>query len=188
MGNRVSAVVIIVLLAVAGYFAVQNVQLKKKLAEQENPLNHIIAPAIPETRPANPEGASPFEKPNVDPVADQFKSQPDVDTMPVAEIKFDKMVYDFGRITEGDVVKTQFKFTNTSKVVLLISHAQPSCGCTVPTTPKDPVKPGESNVIDVVFNSIGKRGETIKTIAITANTKPRETTIAIKATVIPKDR
>ena len=97
-------------------------------------------------------------------------------------------MHDFGRINEGDVVKTQFKFTNAGKVVLLISHAQASCGCTVPTTPKDPIRPGESGVIDVEFNSIGKRGETSKTVTIQANTKPMETVIMIKATVIPRDK
>jgi hypothetical protein len=188
MNNKVSAAIIVVLLAIAGYFLMQNIQLKKKIHEQDNASNPNIAPAVPETRPANPEGVSPFDKPNIDPAASQFKSQPSVDTMPVTVMKFDKMVYDFGRINEGDIVKTQFKFTNAGKVVLLISHAQASCGCTVPTTPKDPIKPGESNVIDVVFNSVGKRGETIKTITLQANTEPRETVLSIKATVIPKDK
>jgi len=189
MNNKLGAVIIAILLAVSGYFFVWNLQLKKQLREEENKSDiNRIAPVVPETRPANPEGVSPFDKPNIDPVADEFKQQPDIDTIPVTTMKFDRMVYDFGRINEGDIIKTRFKFTNAGKVVLLISHAQASCGCTVPTTPKDPVKPGESNVIDVEFNSVGKKGETMKTVTITANTKPRETVLTIKATVIPKDR
>jgi Protein of unknown function (DUF1573) len=187
MNNKISGAIIVILIGVAAWFAVQNMQLKKKIEQQDNNNASNIAPTVSETRPANPEGASPFDKPNVDPMASRFKSQPDIDTMPTTVLKFEKMQYDFGRITEGDIVQTQFKFTNAGKVVLLITHAQPSCGCTVPTTPKDPVKPGESNVIDVVFNSAGKRGETIKTITVEANTQPRQTVISIKATVIPKD-
>jgi len=188
MNNKVSAAIIVVLVGVAAWFAIQNMQLKKKIQEQDNNSTPNIAPPVQETRPANPEGVSPFDKPNIDPVASEFKSQPDIDTMPATVMKFDKMQYDFGRINEGDVVHTQFKFTNAGKTVLLITHAQASCGCTVPTTPKDPIKPGESNVIDVVFNSLGKRGETIKTVTVEANTQPRQTVLSIKATIIPKDK
>jgi len=188
MNTKVSAAIIVVLLGVAAWFAMQNMQLKKKIQEQDNASMTQIAPAVPETRPANPDGVSPFDKPNIDPVASQFKSQPSIDSLPITTMKFEKMDYDFGRINEGDIVKTKFKFTNAGKVVLLITHAQASCGCTVPTTPKDPIRPGESNVIDVVFNSIGKRGETIKTITVEANTEPRQTVLTIRATVIPKDK
>lgn len=187
MNSKVSAAVIVILLAVLGYFILQNSHLKKQLRDVEDTTTNT-APQTPETRPANPEGVSPFDKPNNDPEASNFKPQPDIDTFPATVMKFDRMMYDFGRINEGDIVKTQFKFTNAGNVVLLITHAQASCGCTVPTTPKDPIKPGESNVIDVQFNSIGKRGATSKTITIQANTKPRETVLVIKATVIPKDK
>ena len=193
MNNKLSAGIIVFLLAVTAYFVVQNMQLKKHLVEQENASEMSrIAPKEPETRPANPDGVSPFEKPNIDPAASQFKSpslvEPNLDTLPLTVLKFDHMIYDFGRINEGDRVKTQFKFTNAGAKVLLITHAQASCGCTVPTTPKDPIKPGESNVIDVEFNSVGKKGETSKTVTIEANTKPRQTVLTIKATVIPRDK
>jgi hypothetical protein len=188
MNNRLSIVIIAVLLAVAAYFAIQNMRLKKQLNEQGN-VNEMarIAPKEPETRPANPEGVSPFDKPNIDPQASEFKPEPILDTMPTTVLKFETMMHDFGRITEGSIVKTKFKFTNAGTRVLLITHAQASCGCTVPTTPKEPVKAGESGVIDVEFNSVGKRGETTKTITIQANTKPMETVLVIKATVVPRD-
>ena len=188
MNNKVSAGVIVVLLGLSGFLLFQNQQLKKKLQDQENTATGNTTSTLPETNPANPDGVSPFEKPNVDPIANEFKSQPKPDSLPITVMKFDKKIYDFGRISEGDIVKTQFKFTNAGKVVLLITHAQASCGCTVPTTPKDPIKPGESNVINVEFNSVGKKGETMKTITVEANTEPRQTVLVIKATVIPKDK
>ena len=189
MSNKLSAAIIVVLLAVSAYFVVQNIQLKRHLKEAESTTDlSKLAPKEPETRPANPEGVSPFDKPNIYPVAEEFKPIPEIDTFPVTVMKFEKMVYDFGRINEGDIVKTQFRFTNAGKVVLLISHARASCGCTVPTTPKDPIKPGESNVINVEFNSIGKKGETTKTVTLQANTRPMETVLTIKATVIPRDK
>ena len=53
-----------------------------------------------------------------------------------AVIKFDKTVHNFGTVNEGDIVETKFILTNTGKTDLVISNAQPSCGCTVPVWPR----------------------------------------------------
>ena len=46
-------------------------------------------------------------------------------------------------VSEGEIVKTTFKFTNTSENDLYIVDAIGSCGCTVPKYPKNvPIKPG----------------------------------------------
>ena len=189
MNNRLSAVIIVVLLAVTAYFVVQNIQLRHHLNNAVNTDDlHSIPPVEPETKPANPEGTSPFDKPNVDPLASQFKPVPNLDTVPTTVMKFETQGVDFGRIKEGDVVEAQFKFVNAGSRVLLITHAQPSCGCTIPTTPREPVKPGDSSVISVVFHSEGKKGQVMKTVTLSANTKPRETVLTIRATVIPHEQ
>ena len=87
-----------------------------------------------------------------------------------ATMVFDTTIHDFGTIMQGDKVKCQFKFTNTSKNDLLIVKGYGSCGCTVPSYPKAPVKPGESAVIDVQFNSTHKSGKQHKKIVLEANT------------------
>lgn len=77
--------------------------------------------------------------------------------------------YDFGDINQGDKVSYTFEFKNTGNAPLIISNARASCGCTVPQWPKEPVAPGETSKIDVVFNSAGKRGRQTKSITITTN-------------------
>lgn len=94
-------------------------------------------------------------------------------------IKFEKSEYNFGVVTEGDTVKYDFKFTNVGKKELLIANAAASCGCTVPSFPKEAIKPGESGVIKVMFNSKGKEGAIDKTVTITANTQPQQTMVKI---------
>lgn len=89
-------------------------------------------------------------------------------------IAFEEMVHNFGNITEGEKVEYDFKFTNTGDRDLLITDATSSCGCTVPDWPKEPVKPGQSSYMKVVFNSAGKEGYTEKEIIIRANTKPEQ--------------
>ena len=50
-----------------------------------------------------------------------------------AQIKFDKMTYDFGTFSESTPVqKCTFTFTNVGDEPLIINQAMASCGCTVP--------------------------------------------------------
>ena len=91
-----------------------------------------------------------------------------------AAISFDQMAHNFGDIKQGEVVEYAFKFTNTGDKDLLITDAHSTCGCTVPDWPKEPIKPGKSSYMKVVFNSAGKEGYTEKEITITANTNPAE--------------
>ena len=95
-----------------------------------------------------------------------------VDTANAPVFKFEKEVYDFGKITDGDVVTYDFKFKNVGNSPLIINSATASCGCTVPEYPKEPVAPGAEGVIRVVFNSAGKPGMQNKIVSITANTIP----------------
>ena len=101
-------------------------------------------------------------------------------------IKFEKSVHDFGTVTDGDTVKHSFKFTNIGKKDLLIANAAASCGCTVPSFPKEAIKPGESGEINVVFNSTNRAGAVDKVVTITANTEPQQTQVKIVGKVEKK--
>ncbi len=107
------------------------------------------------------------------------------DAMP--KLKFEEDAFDFGDISQGEKVKHAFKFKNTGNANLIISSAIGSCGCTVPSYPKEPIAPGESGEVMVEFNSAGKQGAQHKRVNIVANTNPNKTIIAIMANVmVPK--
>jgi len=111
--------------------------------------------------------------------------EPTKDNAPFFE--FEEEVKDFGKITQGESVRTIFKFRNVGKSNLIISSAQGSCGCTVPSFPKEPIKPKEYGEIEVVFNSEGKSGLQNKTVTLVANTIPNTKVIALKGEVlVPK--
>ncbi len=102
-------------------------------------------------------------------------------------MKFEKETHDFGKIKQGDKVAYDFKFTNTGKSPLIISNAVASCGCTIPTWPHTPIKPGEGAVIKVIFNSATKVGLQDKQITITANTNPAQNLVHLIGEVqLPK--
>lgn len=103
------------------------------------------------------------------------------DLIPV--IKWDKTEHDFGTINQGDKVETVFKLTNVGKGDLVITNARSSCGCTIPTWPKEAVKPGETADIKVVFNSRGKRNNVTKVVTLTTNTEKGNETVRIKTFV-----
>lgn len=102
-------------------------------------------------------------------------------------MQFESEVFDFGTISQGEKVFHTYKFTNTGKDDLIITSASSSCGCTVPQWPKEPIKPGETAEIEVVFDSNGKRGQINKKVHIVANTNPSTNVIAINGQVIAPD-
>ena len=100
-----------------------------------------------------------------------------------AEIKFDKELHDFGTIPFGGNGTYEFKFKNTGKEPLIISNAQGSCGCTVPTYPQNvPIKPGEVQIIKVTYDT-KRPGNFTKTVTIHSNAKTPEKVITIKGVV-----
>lgn len=109
---------------------------------------------------------------------------PDNQNTPLTQISFKTITYDFGTIHEGDQVRTSFTFTNTGKNDLLISSCTGSCGCTVPTWPKEAIRPGQSGKIEVVFNSAGKEGAQKKSVTVIANTDPPASFLDINANVL----
>lgn len=88
------------------------------------------------------------------------------------KFEFDKEIFDFGVIQEGETVQTTFKFKNTGKTPLIITDASATCGCTVPEYPKTPIKPGEEGEISVKFNSQGRLGMQDKIVTIKSNANP----------------
>ena len=88
-----------------------------------------------------------------------------------AKITFEKTTHNFGQFPEtSPKVTCTFKFTNTGNAPLVIHQAIASCGCTTPSYPKEPIKPGGSGQITVVYDGTGKFPEHFrKTVTIRTN-------------------
>lgn len=100
-----------------------------------------------------------------------------------AVISFEEEVVDYGTIEQGADGVREFVFTNTGKTPLIISNAVGSCGCTVPTWPKEPIKPGQKSTIKVKYDT--KRiGAINKSVTITSNATEPTKIIRIKGTVV----
>lgn len=94
------------------------------------------------------------------------------DTKDSTTVQLIDSIYNFGKVSDGEMVEYSYRFRNTGEKPLIVSNAVASCGCTVPEKPEAPVKPGETGFLKVRFNSKGRVGEVHKEITVTSNAKP----------------
>ena len=91
---------------------------------------------------------------------------------------------DYGTIAHNADGKREFVFTNNGTKPLIITNAQGSCGCTVPSTPKEPIAPGAKGVIGVKY-ATDRVGAFTKTVTVTSNAEGQPTKIlTIKGVVL----
>lgn len=83
-------------------------------------------------------------------------------------ISFEKTTIDYGTIKKGSEPLRKFEFKNSGNEPLIITNAKGSCGCTVPDYPKEAILPGESNVIDVRYDT-NRVGKFTKNVTVTTN-------------------
>lgn len=101
---------------------------------------------------------------------------------------FNEETHDFGKITQGEKVSYSFIFKNLGGSDLVISSAQGSCGCTIPSYPKTAIKPNQQSTVDVVFDSDGKSGIVQKTVTMITNCNPSTKVITITANIqVPEE-
>ncbi len=58
---------------------------------------------------------------------------------------FESETIDYGTIDQDADGKREFVLTNNGNKPLIIMNAVGSCGCTVPTFPKEPIAPGSKS-------------------------------------------
>lgn len=117
-------------------------------------------------------------------ISSLFSQVKEIPSGPTTTIEFSETLFDWGTITQGEIVKHTFEFTNTGNEPLIIKDAKGSCGCTIPKWPKDPIPPGETGQMEVVFTSKGKIGAQNKRVTITANTNPGMTYLNVKGKIV----
>jgi len=139
---------------------------------QSNPINL--------NNPTNPTQGNPTNPTQVEPPVDP------VANMPKTTMAFGKMEHDFGTVKQNSENTHLFEFTNTGDKPLQISSAKGSCGCTVPKYPTDPIPPGQTGEIEVVYKPGTQKDAQSKTVTLTANTEPITTTLRISANVVPE--
>jgi hypothetical protein len=113
--------------------------------------------------------------------AQEVKSEIVVDSnAPVFQFETDVM--DYGKIVENSDGVRKFKFKNVGKSDLLISSVSSSCGCTVPSFPKEAIQPGGSGEIEIKYNTAILGGFT-KVITVFSNASEPQKMLRLKGIV-----
>jgi len=85
------------------------------------------------------------------------------------QIEFATQVFDFGKVSAGELVRHDFAFTNTGRALLEITDVRPGCGCTTAGTWDRRVQPGKTGLIPLQFNSANFNGKVTKSATVTCN-------------------
>lgn len=91
---------------------------------------------------------------------------------------------DYGTVAYNSDGRREFVFTNNGNKPLIITNAQGSCGCTVPTYPKEPIAPGAKGVIGVKYDTSRAGQAFTKTVTLTTNAVVPSKTLTIKGNVL----
>ena len=132
----------------------------------------------------------PTEK-DVKPVEEKpentVKASDDAENQSGAEITFKETSHDFGNIPFKGNGSYEFVFVNTGTEPLILTQPKSSCGCTVPEWPRQPILPGESNVIKVTYKNTDRPGNFNKYVTVFSNAAVnKEVKLHIKGTVEPE--
>ena len=104
-----------------------------------------------------------------------------------AGMVFASETIDYGTVAYNSNGKREFTFTNNGNKPLIITNAQGSCGCTVPSYPREPIAPGAKGVIGVNYDTSRAGQAFTKTITLTTNAVESTKVLTIKGNVLAID-
>jgi hypothetical protein len=115
----------------------------------------------------------------------QAATQKAADNQNGPEITFKETNHDFGNIEFKGNGSYEFVFVNTGNEPLILTQPKSSCGCTVPEWPRQPILPGESNVIKVTYKNTDRPGSFNKYVTVFSNALiNKEVKLHIKGTIL----
>jgi len=101
------------------------------------------------------------------------------------EIFFEEMVHDYGSIAQDSDGTYEFVFKNISDSAIIINRARSTCGCTVPSWPREPLAPGETGKVVVKYNT-ALPGSFTKSVYVYSTAANSPVKLQIKGKVVPK--
>lgn len=99
-----------------------------------------------------------------------------------AVIEFESFEHDFGSIPYKGDGTYAFVFKSKGEEPLVLKNVKPSCGCTIPEWPRDPVKKGEKGTIKVSYNT-RITGSFSKSVSVYSNASEAPIVLVIKGKV-----
>jgi len=99
------------------------------------------------------------------------------------EIWFEEIYHDYGEIPKNSDGSWSFVFKNLGKESIVINRVRSTCGCTVPEWPREPVEPGDTGKITVVYNT-SQTGTFLKSVFVYSTAANSPVKLEIKGRVV----
>ena len=98
------------------------------------------------------------------------------------EIWFKEILHNYGEIPVGSDGQWSFVFRNLGDEPIVVNRVRSTCGCTVPSWPREPVAPGDSARITVQYNTT-QTGTFLKSVFVYSTAANSPVKLQIKGRV-----
>lgn len=95
------------------------------------------------------------------------------------EVSIDNVVMDLGRFPMSEKQESGFVLTNTGNNLLVIQDITTSCGCTKVEYSKEPIRPGVTLKVKVIYEA-EQKGYVNKSVKVYCNTKDSPVRLTVK--------
>jgi len=102
------------------------------------------------------------------------------------EIWFEEYMHDYGQMEKDSDGTWSFAFKNLGDEAIVINRVRSTCGCTVPDWPKEPIEPGASGEITVIYNT-ATTGTFLKSVIVYSTAANSPVKLQIKGKVVAKE-
>lgn len=123
---------------------------------------------------------------NIEPTMETVLAEEEVKSNKNDLIKWDQTTHDFGEIPQNIPVTAYFTLTNNTGEPLILTNVKGSCGCTVADYDSNPIKEGETSVIEATFNA-KQKGVFHKTVNVITQNSKTPIILKLKGTIIKDD-
>ncbi len=98
-----------------------------------------------------------------------FPRQSEVELAKAPMLQLSSLTAELGRMAQSNEVSKEIVFLNAGKKELIIRAIQPNCTCLSTSLERFNLKPGESTLLKISFNPVGRNGGQNKSINIYSN-------------------
>ena len=100
-------------------------------------------------------------------------------TNALTDVSIDNLVMDLGRFPMSEKQERSFVLTNTGNNLLVIQDITTSCGCTKVEYSKEPIRPGGTLKVKVIYEA-EQKGYVNKSVKVYCNTKDSPVRLTVK--------
>ncbi len=106
-----------------------------------------------------------------------------ISTWAQSHAAIDSTTHNFGTVLQGQNPQHTFTIKNTGNSPLIINSVEPSCGCITVSFTHEPIMPGKTGNIQLLFTSETRKGFQLRSTTVSTNADNPEIILYMKGTI-----